>query len=694
MSVASELLVLAQNKAGIKAAIEYKNPSIPPTDALSSFPPAISSIQSGGGGELPPFPVPERVEWEPLSSWPDIKSLLSNDQEDYPYKIYVLWDTDQASILSNTNTLFTTTNKTVTQDGDVYTENDHHFWRDYGTGPRYRWTAHYSSNPWTKVGMTRVGTISYNTAVWIVSNTGFSSSTANAFLLDSQYRLECVDFPEIRIADVDTRYGAQNVFRYCYNLRKIPDKIEISATKKTASMFQGCTMIQDVPGELSLSASQNTSYLFADCRNVLSVPETLDTGQSTNTSYMFSNCYYLRKVPDVLDTGNSTNTSYMFSNCHALSAIPSVLNTSKSTTGTYMFNQCRNITSLPNELDTHLMTTGAYMFYGCFNLRNIPYMNVSAMTSLNVACQNCYSLSSQGIDLTNIPKCTTVANMFNSCFALENAPSAINAPSATTLASMFANCITLEEPPVSVYCPVATTVASMFASCYRLKKGTRFTNLNKCTTIGSIYSMCISMEEVPPFPELPLITTTASLFSGCYSLVEVPGPMDISHATSTNSMFQDCKALRKVPDVLDVSNKTTVANMYSGCYSLSAIPDIVNLKAVTSSNNQNNFSTGCFSLKRLPTHVTTRYNLSFQQCAAIEDLDSVATFDDPDNPTQVTGGFIGNLQSWNGSQYVPATTIAGQKITLSNRLKNFFTADQISLMESNISQKNFTLAWA
>ena len=48
MSIASELTALAANKAAIKAAIEAKNPSTMPTDALSQWPTSIASI--GGGG--------------------------------------------------------------------------------------------------------------------------------------------------------------------------------------------------------------------------------------------------------------------------------------------------------------------------------------------------------------------------------------------------------------------------------------------------------------------------------------------------------------------------------------------------------------------------------------------------------------------------------------------------------------------
>ena len=48
MSIASELTTLANNKAAIKAAIEAKNPTIPPTDNMSNWATSIDSIQSGG----------------------------------------------------------------------------------------------------------------------------------------------------------------------------------------------------------------------------------------------------------------------------------------------------------------------------------------------------------------------------------------------------------------------------------------------------------------------------------------------------------------------------------------------------------------------------------------------------------------------------------------------------------------------
>lgn len=56
MSIATELTNLAANRDAIKAAIEAKNPSVAPTNALSSFPAAIAAIPSGGGGDDEPKP--------------------------------------------------------------------------------------------------------------------------------------------------------------------------------------------------------------------------------------------------------------------------------------------------------------------------------------------------------------------------------------------------------------------------------------------------------------------------------------------------------------------------------------------------------------------------------------------------------------------------------------------------------------
>ena len=54
MSIASELSNLAANRDAIKAAIEAKSPATAPTSALSSFPAAIASIPTGGGGDAEP----------------------------------------------------------------------------------------------------------------------------------------------------------------------------------------------------------------------------------------------------------------------------------------------------------------------------------------------------------------------------------------------------------------------------------------------------------------------------------------------------------------------------------------------------------------------------------------------------------------------------------------------------------------
>ena len=50
MGIASELQQMAANKAAIKAAIEAKNPDVPPTDDMGKWADAIASIPEGGGG--------------------------------------------------------------------------------------------------------------------------------------------------------------------------------------------------------------------------------------------------------------------------------------------------------------------------------------------------------------------------------------------------------------------------------------------------------------------------------------------------------------------------------------------------------------------------------------------------------------------------------------------------------------------
>ena len=66
MSIASELLTLASNKASIKSAIESRHPSIAPTSNMSQWPNSISSIY-----------VPQSNEYVRPSSWSDIEQVLA-----------------------------------------------------------------------------------------------------------------------------------------------------------------------------------------------------------------------------------------------------------------------------------------------------------------------------------------------------------------------------------------------------------------------------------------------------------------------------------------------------------------------------------------------------------------------------------------------------------------------------------------
>ena len=88
----------------------------------------------------------------------------------------------------------------------------------------------------------------------------------------------------------------------------------------------------------------------------------------------------------------------------------------------------------------------------------------------------------------------------------------------------------------------------------------------------------------------------------------------------------------------------------------------------------------CRSIRSLPTHVTSNWNLSFSDLTAVTDKNSVATFVDG----SITGGFVGNLNTCPNN---------GQTITLNSVIKGLFTASEQSAIEAAMTAKNWTLSW-
>lgn len=576
MSIASELTNLAANRDAIKAAIESKGGTAV-SNTLAAFPAAIESIPSGGSS-----PVPR--EWVPPSEWPNLRTLIAEDSEDYEKKMYMLFDSYACPSVPNVISAYAPGSAMAkTSDGATYMSDATHVWSQDPSYGRYRWVAFYATTRFSKVLFGRSYSRTDSVILWIVLNAPFvglgDPYKRPEFKGEYPYNLQAIECPSVTINDSSNNYAANRMFVSASSLRKVPDIIDVSVVGSAGNMFGECRSLLKVPSVLNISNATNTNSMFSNCINITSVPDVLDISNSTNTSYMFNGCLSLKAVPDVLDASKSTNTSFMFCNCVSLEAVKN-LDISASVNTSSLFSGCQNLRSVPAVLDTSSSTSTSNMFYFCQTLTSVPAV----------------------LDLS---KSTNTSGMFYSCYSLEAVPSVLDLSSSTNTNAMFIN---------------------------------------------------------------------------CYSLKAVPSVLDLSSSTNTGLMFNNCLSLVSVPSTLDLSKSTNVGGMFQGCYMLEALPDVIDLSSVTSAANQNRFVEGCFALQRLPTHVTSKWSLSFSWCANIRDRDSVCTFSNG----AVSGGFVGNLNTCPNN---------GQTITLNSYVKGLFDSTEQSLIAAAITAKNWTLSW-
>jgi len=558
MSISSEITNLAENRDAIKAAIIGKRPAILPGSGLSSFPAAIQSIPDG---DEPVAPV-----WAPPDEWPNLRTLIEEDQEGFEYKVYYLFDSSLFPSVPNIMSSFVTmATKAITSDGSTYTSNATHTWNESSSYGRYRWVAWYSNSNFGKIQFGRSYQYSDVVILWIVGNKPVvgnnDSYTIPALKGEYPYYLQSIEFPSVTLNDRSNNYGLNRMFFSAESLQNVPSVIDSTGATKAGSMFGGCRYLPSVPKVIDISEATDTNSMFANCWSLLSVPDVLDTSKSLNTSYMFSNCRKLRKVPSAMDLSSATNTSYMFLDCWSLISVPETLDMSSATNTSSMFSGCHSLERAPSQIDLSNSTNVSSMFYFCDNLMSVP-------SSLDIS------------------KATNASSMFNGCRKIKSAP---------------------------------------------------------------VFSL-----------------STPSVLA------------------SANNMFSECESMESFDQEFDFSACTTVSAFFANCISLTRVPDKIDLSSVSNAPSQNNMFQSCFGLTALPTHVTSKWSLSFSWSRNIRDKSSVATFDDDESPTSVNGGFIGNLNQ------CPNT---GQTITLNSYIRGLFTSSQQTVIASTMSTKGWGLAW-
>lgn len=390
MSIAAELTNLAANRDAIKSAIEAKSPTVAPTSVLSSFPAAIASIPTGGGG------------WVKPADWPDIKALLDADTEDYPYKIYLLYDkSTNPTSGANLNNIVWNGVKAVTSDGATYSPlpSAPHTWTDSATS-RYGWIAFYSQTGFWRLAPGQPYNSPGANLLWVCGN-----HVPNYCTFTYATYLQHVDFPEkikwtgqgtgsfgncfngnfhlSEFPPFDTTgvTGCASAFYYCSRLVEITEDLHLSGCQSLRNMFVGCPNLRRIAGAMETTGCKDFRQCFNNCHTLESLPSAIDLSSATDVIGMFTGCFCLRNLPDVINLaslGSAQNPGT--ADLRALQALPTHLTANWSISFASSLMVSRDSLAVFGDANNPLTITGGMVY----NLNTCPNASQTITLHANV----------------------------------------------------------------------------------------------------------------------------------------------------------------------------------------------------------------------------------------------------------------------------------------------------------------------
>ena len=674
MSIESELSILENNKAAIKAAIISMNPAILPGDDMSNW---IESIQS-----IPP----------PISFWgltftsnePNV--VVNMSKYGSPLAATLEYSTD-AKTWTSFDVDGGTTPITLANTGDKV------YFRAGSLGN----TAFSSSDSAYRMFTFR-GSIAASGNImsllvndesqWqsiSLANTCFHSLFRNCSTLTSA--------PELPATSI-TGWGCyKNMFINCSSLTEAPALPALSITVACyEAMFYGCSSLTVAPA-LPATTLGTWCYnvMFGECGSLTVPPPSLPATTIAEGAYyrMFENCYSLTSAPDIAGlamSGGGWNCEYMFRGCRALVSPPRILPATTLKLACYesMFAGCSALTSVPELPATSLVSNCyLYMFGGCSSLTAGPKLPAKTLVSgcYQRMFQGCTSLASVEVEFTSwspsgattnwlqnvssegtfkcpsnldtttrdashIPQNWNVshpdwglnftANEPNVVVNMTKtgSPDAVSLEYSTDLSSWHTfdadngtTPITLTNTGDKVYFRAGSSGNTKISKSYSAYR--RFTLNGSAGASGNIMSLLTQNES-----DWQSVQMTdycyRSMFYGCTSLSSAPELPATTLASNCYSyMFYGCSSLTSTPEL----PATTLATqcyyyMFAGCTSLTSAPELPATTLVDYCYYQ--MFSGCTSLTSAPVLPATRlvnscYYYMFYGCSSLSSVEVAFT---------------------------------------------------------------------
>ena len=221
----------------------------------------------------------------------------------------------------------------------------------------------------------------------------------------------------------------------------------------------------------------------------------------------------------------------------------------------------------------------------------LKYLDVSGLNKVFISsmfcfCQFCYYLETVvGLSLLNLSICTSIANIFNSCYVLNDLDDISNwdISHVETLRSSFSLCRKLTTLDVTKWNTSAvTTMYNLFQGCSGLTTVGDLTDwdVSKVTTFYHLFHNCPKLTFVGDLSNwnTSACTEMTSMFYQCSGLTSIGdlSGWNTSACTNMGWMFYECRKITTLGnlDNWDVSHVTNMKSMFYNCAALTSIGDL------------------------------------------------------------------------------------------------------------------------
>lgn len=561
---------------------------------------SVSSISIVTGSSR--FSTPPTIS---VSGLPDIPAVNNNEV----YLLTAVYNND-----SNFNSFAITTNG-----GGGYTV-------DWGDGT----TNNYSSG----VAANKQYTTASYAAITSSVHDGYKFTLIKATLSGSATSFATVDFrnrPTLPTGSYSNGVATNNYIA----IKMAGSEITSCLVGSNSTTLLACSMLEYFEFSGSNKITSAFASMFSNCYNLVEV-KSLFTASGSAFNGMFVTCPNLIRIPPIdFAGGGSVNIQSMFQGCSKIETIVFLNNGNKINSINAAFNGCyqlKKIVAQNNRLGGSNIGSWGQPFFACYSLEYLPELDLSGVNSnIDGLFQELRTIKTIRL-VGSTSRITSMANLFNGCYALEEIIGTIDARTCTSFDSMFNACRSLRKLPNIVNTRLVTTLSSTFNGCASLKRVPLFDTQN-VTTFANTFNGCQALATIPRY-NTSKVTTFNQTFSGCNSLMYIP-PIDTSNANTFASMFINCFALRNVPQ-LNTTKGTNFSSMFSGCASLKSIPYIDTQNATTAAS----MFASCTSLKEVPllnfANVTDMNN-TFSNCLSL----SYVPLFNTSNVTNISSMFSG-----------------------------------------------------